>query len=65
VCDFSSVEEKDMILNDDLHRDRAMENTLLHPNDKHRWYHIGGQTIEDVLVFRIIDSTGKRARGCF
>jgi len=54
-----------MILNDDLHRDRAMENTLLHPNDKHRWYHIGGQTIEDVLVFRIIDSTGKRARGCF
>ncbi len=64
VCDFSSIEEQDMILNDDLHRDRAVENTLLHSNEKHRWHYIGGQAIEDVLVFRVIDSTGKRARKC-
>lgn len=65
VCDFSSIEERDMILNDDLHRDRAVENTLLHSNEKHRWHYIGGQAIEDVLIFRIIDSTGRRARKCF
>lgn len=54
-----------MILNDDLHRDRAGENTLLHPNERHRWHYISSQTIEDVLVFRTIDSTGKRASECF
>ncbi|KAK4643020.1 hypothetical protein QC761_402305 [Podospora bellae-mahoneyi] len=63
LLDFASVEPDDMILNDDLHRDRAMENTLLHFNEKHRWYFVNGQTVDDVLVFRIVDSTGKRARG--
>ncbi|CAP61657.1 uncharacterized protein PODANS_4_2305 [Podospora anserina S mat+] len=61
LLDFASVEPDDMILNDDLHRDRAMENTLLHFNEKHRWYFVNGQTVDDVLVFRIVDSTGKRA----
>ncbi|KAF5000630.1 hypothetical protein FDECE_11167 [Fusarium decemcellulare] len=63
LCDYTSIEEGDIILNDDLHRDRAVENCLLHANEKHRWYYVAGQTIEDVLVFRTVDSTGKRARG--
>ncbi|RSL84310.1 hypothetical protein CEP51_004009 [Fusarium floridanum] len=63
VCDYTSVEDGDIILNDDLHRDRAVENCLLHPNAAHRWHYIAGQTPEDVLVFRTVDSRGKRARG--
>ncbi|KAJ8132118.1 hypothetical protein O1611_g1507 [Lasiodiplodia mahajangana] len=60
IADFTSIHEGDVILNDDLHRDRAVENSLLHFNPGHRWYYLPSQTIEDILVFRTVDSTGKR-----
>ncbi|KAK3379094.1 putative CmcJ-like methyltransferase [Lasiosphaeria ovina] len=64
VCDWRSVQEDDIILNDDLHRTRLGENSLLHPNPAHKWYYLSSQMPEDVFIFRNTDSTGKRAR-CF
>lgn len=61
MCDYESIEENDIINNDDIHRDRVGENSLLHYSPKHRWYYICQQTPEDVFVFRNTDSTGHRA----
>ena len=62
VCDFTSIEGDDILNTDNVHPDRAVENSLLHRNDAHRWYYVAGQRVEDLIVFRIVDSTGKRAR---
>ena len=62
LCDFTSVDvENDIVPSDLLHNDREAENVLLHPNSKHRWYYLQNQQIDELLVFRNIDSTGKRA----
>ncbi|KAH8589979.1 hypothetical protein B0O99DRAFT_692008 [Bisporella sp. PMI_857] len=63
LCDWTSITEGGICDNDDLHRDKVTENTLLHANPNHRWYYISDQTPEDVIVFRITDTTGPRASG--
>ncbi|KAF2259242.1 putative CmcJ-like methyltransferase [Lojkania enalia] len=63
ICDFTSIDlEKDVAISDRLHADRVGENLLLHPNKGHRWYYIPGQQPENLLVFRNVDSTNRRAR---
>lgn len=63
VCDYMSIDPKnDIISADRLHKDRIGENQLLFPSEKHRWYYVEGQQTCDLLVFRNIDSTGRRAR---
>jgi hypothetical protein len=62
VCDYTSIDpQNDIISADRLHKDRVGENQLLFPSKKHRWYYIEGQQTCDLLVFRNIDSTGRRA----
>lgn len=62
VCDYMSIDPKnDIISADRLHKDRIGENQLLFPSEKHRWYYVEGQQTCDLLVFRNIDSTGRRA----
>jgi hypothetical protein len=63
LCDYTSIDDADIIDNDDLHTDRANENSLLHAGQRHRWYCLAKHQPEDVLVFRNIDARGKRARG--
>ncbi|KAI9684530.1 MAG: hypothetical protein M1822_005618 [Bathelium mastoideum] len=63
ICDYTSIDpENDVAVSDLLHPDRIGENQLLHPNKQHRWYYIEGQQTDDLLVFRNVDSTGKRAK---
>jgi hypothetical protein len=62
TCDYRTVDpDNDIITADRLHVDRIGENQLLHSNLQHRWYYIKGQQPDNLLVFRNIDSTGRRA----
>ncbi|KAF2722640.1 putative CmcJ-like methyltransferase [Polychaeton citri CBS 116435] len=61
LCDFSSVQTSDMVQADVLHVDRTTENQLLYRNDQHRWYYVKDQQPNHLVVFRNVDSTGKRA----
>ncbi|KAI8949996.1 putative CmcJ-like methyltransferase [Xylaria longipes] len=63
LCDYSSIHPSDITQADVLHADRITENQLLHPNDQHRWYYVENQQPNDLIVFRNVDSTGKRAVG--
>ncbi|KID93397.1 hypothetical protein MAJ_10634, partial [Metarhizium majus ARSEF 297] len=63
VCDYSTIQPLDIVHADVLHVDRVTENQLLHPNDQHRWYYVQNQQHNDLIVFRNVDSTGKRAVG--
>lgn len=63
LCDYTSIRPADDIVNnDDIHRDRVNGNSLLYRHEAHKWYYLKAQRPRDVLVFRNIDSTGKRAR---
>ncbi|EME85067.1 uncharacterized protein MYCFIDRAFT_135396 [Pseudocercospora fijiensis CIRAD86] len=65
MCDWTSVDsENDILLNDGLRRSGVVTNSLLHMNSAHRWYFMKSQGIDDLVVFRNADTTGKRAR-CF
>ena len=62
LCDYISIDtEHDVIVADLLYVNRIGENQLLYHNKRHQWYYIEGQQPDDLLVFRNIDSTGKRA----
>ncbi|KXH32243.1 methyltransferase CmcJ [Colletotrichum nymphaeae SA-01] len=62
LCDYTSIASDDIFDSDAVHRDRVSENSLLHPNKKHRWHYIAGQMPDDILVFRNTDSKGTRPR---
>ncbi|RYC56770.1 hypothetical protein CHU98_g9434 [Xylaria longipes] len=59
--DMINIHPSDITQADVLHADRITENQLLHPNDQHRWYYVENQQPNDLIVFRNVDSTGKRA----
>ena len=62
LCDYTSLDVgHDIVTADLLHYNRVGENQLLYPNKNHRWYYIEDQQPDDIMVFRNIDSTGKRA----
>ena len=63
MCDWTSITPStDIRVNDAIRRDRVDENAILHFNEKHRWYFMKDQSVEDLIVFRNADSLGKRAR---
>jgi len=63
LCDFTSIDpEHDLAAADLLHVNRVAENQLLYHNNQHRWYYVQAQEPDDLIVFRNVDSTGKRAR---
>jgi hypothetical protein len=51
--------EHDGIANDNLSPSYVGENELLRPNPNHRWYYLGNQTVDEVVVFRNGNSKGK------
>lgn len=63
LCDYSTIQPADIVQADVLHVDRITENQLLHPNAQHRWYYVENQQHNDLIVFRNVDSMGKRAVG--
>ncbi|KAK8022426.1 hypothetical protein PG993_013193 [Apiospora rasikravindrae] len=63
VCDYTTVDpDHDIRLSDAIRRDRVDEVCVLHYNEKHKWYYLKDQGVEDLLVFRNADSHGERAR---
>lgn len=69
MCDYTTINPStDIRINDAIRRDRVDENAILHFNEKHKWYFMRDQSVEDLIVFRNADSLGKRARtysSCF
>jgi len=62
LCDYTSIDtEHDITVADLLHVNRVGENQLLYRNEQHKWYFIEGQQLDDLMVFRNVDSTGRRA----
>ena len=63
MCDWTTINPStDVRINDAIRRDRVDENAILHYNEKHKWYFMKDQSVEDLTVFRNADSFGKRAR---
>lgn len=63
MCDWTTIDPlTDVRVNDAIRRDRVDENAILHYNEKHKWYFMRDQSVEDLIVFRNADSLGKRAR---
>lgn len=63
MCDWTTIDPStDVRVNDAIRRDRVDENAILHYNEKHKWYFMRDQSVEDLIVFRNADSLGKRAR---
>lgn len=63
LCDYSTIQPSDIVHADVLHVDRVTENQLLYPNEQQRWYYVENQRPNDLILFRNVDSTGKRAVG--
>jgi len=64
MCDWTTINPStDIRVNDAIRRDRVDENAILHFNEKHKWYFMRDQSVEDLIVFRNADSFGKRAQG--
>lgn len=63
VCDYNTIDQdNDIILTDSIRRNMIIEVSLLHYNEAHKWYYLDGHGIEDLLVFRNVDSEGKLPR---
>ena len=63
MCDWTTIDpQTDIRVNDAIRRDRVDENAILHYNEKHKWYIMKDQSVEDLIIFRNADSLGKRAR---
>ncbi|GAW14059.1 hypothetical protein ANO14919_034510 [Xylariales sp. No.14919] len=64
MCDWTTIDcSKDIRVNDAIRRDRVDENAILHYNEKHMWYFMQDQSVEDLIVFRNADSMGRRPQG--
>lgn len=61
ACDFVSNEDGGIIDADVSHADRVGENALLLPNRQHRCDCVEDQHVDELIVFRNIDSSEKRA----
>ncbi|KAK2595622.1 hypothetical protein QQS21_006669 [Conoideocrella luteorostrata] len=63
VCDYETVDqENDILLTDSIRRNMVSEVSLLHYNEMHKWYYLKDHGLDDLLVFRNTDSSGKLPR---
>lgn len=63
MCDYTTVDaENDILLEDAIRRDRVEEISTLHYNENHKWYYLKDQGIDDLLVFRNVDSHDEKPR---
>lgn len=61
VCDYQSIDPRlDVLPNDVLHEDCVGENWLLQKSSRHKWYYLSDQRIEDLIIFRNVDSKSTR-----
>ncbi|KAJ2995897.1 hypothetical protein NUW58_g1149 [Xylaria curta] len=62
VCDHNTVDhENDILSSDSLRRNLIVELSLLHYNEAHKWYFLENHGVDDLLVFRNVDSRGECA----
>jgi hypothetical protein len=56
VCDGRSMEQRDFIEQDLIYRDRKGEVYAVAYNPDHRWFYVGGQRRDEVLLLKCYDS---------
>jgi hypothetical protein len=56
VCDTNSVSPQDLIPKERIGKKYTGESFLARYNESHRWYFLGGQRTDEVLVMKIFDS---------
>ncbi|CVK99418.1 uncharacterized protein FMAN_02260 [Fusarium mangiferae] len=62
VCDYQSVDlEVDTIKCDVLHESCVGENVVLFRNQKHKWFYLSSQGVDDIIVFRNTSSKEQRS----
>lgn len=62
LCDYRSVDvEHDTIASDIVvaHGDGSVENSLIYFDKKQEWFYRSDMDIEDIIIFRQTDSSGK------
>lgn len=63
VCDHNTVDrENDILSSDSVRRNMVIEVSLLHHNDSHKWYFLDNHGVDDLVVFRNVDSQGTSPR---
>jgi hypothetical protein len=62
LCDVRTLESADLVPNDLVYRDTAIENYQVYFNPKQKWYYLSQQTENEAWVFVQADS---EARGIF
>jgi hypothetical protein len=62
VCDYTSVDlEADTVICDVVHEQCLGENIILFKNPNHKWYYLGNQDVDDLIVFRNTTSQAQRS----
>ncbi|XDG08251.1 hypothetical protein ABKA04_007866 [Annulohypoxylon sp. FPYF3050] len=57
ICDARTVNYKnDTVPGDIVYTEWATENLQVHHNDKHQWYYLPDQTVDEVLIFKSAES---------
>ena len=56
VADANSVPDEDLLPVQLIYPDRVGETFTVHPNPEHRWYYLGKQTPQEVMIFKCFDS---------
>ncbi|KFY01638.1 hypothetical protein V490_00830 [Pseudogymnoascus sp. VKM F-3557] len=60
LCDYQSLSiPEDLEQVDVVHRDHVGESCVLYYNKNHKWYYLGNQEVQDVMVFRNTNSNGE------
>lgn len=62
LCDHRTVDvNRDTIANDIVvaHGTGSIESSLLQHSPKHEWYYRSDMDVDDVIIFRQVDSTGR------
>lgn len=61
MCDYQSIDRKDLVAVDTIFPHRVMEIYHVQYNPKHRWYFLDQQDVNDVLIFKTCDSDEESA----
>ncbi|KAK8139284.1 hypothetical protein PG984_002664 [Apiospora sp. TS-2023a] len=64
ICDASTVSPRDLVDADVIYPNYVAENRLVHYSEKQKWYWLPDQKIDEVLVFKAMDSAYENQDCC-
>ncbi|AEO67444.1 uncharacterized protein THITE_2088932 [Thermothielavioides terrestris NRRL 8126] len=63
ICDARTVDrEADLMPGDIVYTDWATENLQVHHSDRHKWYYLPDQTVDEVLIFKSGESSSAKVQ---